>query len=103
MDDILDRLLDTLADKVAERMQTQLKDLYTAKELAERYGVSPATIRNRMAAGEFGELVSIGTRTRLVTRAGVQAYEAANTGRCRTKIPGSEKHRQVTRRDPGPI
>lgn len=101
MDEMLDRFLDVLADKVAERMQTQLKDLYTAKELAERYSMSGATIRRKMAAGEFGELVSMGTRTRLVTRAGVQAYEAANTGVKPARNPAPK--RSIAHRNPGPI
>lgn len=75
MDEMVDRLLDILADKLTERLSAGHKELYTAKELAERYGVSCATIRNKMAAGEFGELVSVGERTRLVPWAGVQAYE----------------------------
>lgn len=75
MDEMVDRLLDILADKLTERLSAGHKELYTAKELAERYGVSCATIRSKMAAGEFGELVSVGERTRLVPWAGVQAYE----------------------------
>lgn len=74
MDEMVDRLLDILADKLTERLSAGHKELYTAKELAERYGVSCATIRSKMAAGEFGELVSVGERTRLVPWAGVQAY-----------------------------
>ena len=76
MDEMVDRLLDILADKLTERLSAGHKELYTAKELAERYGVSCATIRSKMAAGEFGELVSVGERTRLVPWAGVQAYES---------------------------
>ena len=79
MDEMVDRLLDILADKLTERLSAGHKELYTAKELAERYGVSCATIRNKMAAGEFGELVSVGERTRLVPWAGVQAYESTHT------------------------
>ena len=75
VEEMVDRLLDILADKLTERLSAGHKELYTAKELAERYGVSCATIRNKMAAGEFGELVSVGERTRLVPWAGVQAYE----------------------------
>lgn len=50
MDEMVDRLLDILADKLTERLSAGHKELYTAKELAERYGVSCATIRNKMAA-----------------------------------------------------
>lgn len=75
MDEMVDRLLDILADKLTERLSAGHKELYTAKELAERYGVSCATIRSKMAAGEFGELVSVGERTRLVPWAGVQLMQ----------------------------
>ena len=51
MDAMVDRLLDILADKLTERLSAGHKELYTAKELAERYGVSCATIRSKMAAG----------------------------------------------------
>lgn len=78
VDEMVDRLLDILADKLTERLSAGHKELYTAKELAERYGVSCATIRSKMAAGEFGELVSVGERTRLVPWAGVQAYECTS-------------------------
>ena len=90
MDEMVDRLLDILADKLTERLSAGHKELYTAKELAERYGVSCATIRSKMAAGEFGELVSVGERTRLVPWAGVQAYESTHTGMSTKRT--SEKH-----------
>lgn len=90
VDEMVDRLLDILADKLTERLSAGHKELYTAKELAERYGVSCATIRSKMAAGEFGELVSVGERTRLVPWAGVQAYESTHTGMSTKRT--SEKH-----------
>ena len=34
---MVDRLLDILADKLTERLSAGHKELYTAKELAERY------------------------------------------------------------------
>lgn len=46
VDEMVDRLLDILADKLTERLSAGHKELYTAKELAERYGVSCATIKN---------------------------------------------------------
>ena len=58
-----------------------------------RNGVSCATIRSKMAAGEFGELVSVGERTRLVPWAGVQAYESTHTGMSTKRT--SEKHKAV--------
>ena len=101
VDEMVDRLLDILADKLTERLSAGHKELYTAKELAERYGVSCATIRSKMAAGEFGELVSVGERTRLVSWAGVQAYESTHTGMSTKRT--SEKHKAVSHGNAGPI
>ena len=101
VDEMVDRLLDILADKLTERLSAGHKELYTAKELAERYGVSCSTIRSKMAAGEFGELVSVGERTRLVPWAGVQAYESTHTGMSTKRT--SEKHKAVSHGNPGPI
>lgn len=101
MDEMFDRFLDILADKLTERMSAGHKDLYSAKELAERYGVSCATIRSKMAAGEFGELVNVGERTRLVPWDGVRAYESTHTGSDTRKA--AERHRTVPHGNPGPI
>lgn len=52
VDEMVDRLLDILADKLTERLSAGHKELYTAKELAERYGVSFARrLRNMAAVG----------------------------------------------------
>lgn len=104
MDDTLNMLLDALADKLMERLQNPHKDLYTARELAERYGVSAATIRNKMAAGEFGELVNMGERTRLVPWAGVKAYEAMHLEQPKRRPTAARRnHRPPPRGNPGPI
>lgn len=104
MDDMLDKLLDALADKLMERLQNPHKDLYSAQDLAERYSVSSATIRARMAAGEFGPLVSVGERTRLVPWSGVQAYEAAHLADAsRRRAAARPGRKPAARANPGPI
>lgn len=104
MDEMFDKLLDALADKLTERLQAPHKDLYSANDLAERYGVTGATIRRKMAAGEFGELVEVGERTRLVPWAGVQAYEATHLGASSRKENMTRRSRKtVPRGNPGPI
>lgn len=50
MDEMVDRLLDILADKLTERLSAGHKELYTAKELAERYGVSCTPFHHLSAA-----------------------------------------------------
>ena len=94
-------MIDCLTFWLINYLSAGHKELYTAKELAERYGVSCATIRSKMAAGEFGELVSVGERTRLVPWAGVQAYESTHTGMSTKRT--SEKHKAVSHGNPGPI
>lgn len=102
--------LDQIAAVVAERVMQALtllqehKELYTVEDLVERYGLKPATIKAKILAGEFGDTVNLGAKTRLVTRAGLLAYEAAHTG------PAEPRHtstppRQVKRNrgNPGKI
>ena len=53
VDEMVDRLLDILADKLTERLSAGHKELYTAKELAERYGVSrwlPESLENSLVS-----------------------------------------------------
>ena len=73
-------------------------------ELAERYNLSPASVRRRIQAGEFGEVVRAGGRTKLVTLEGLRAYEAAHTGPAYTP-PGttSAARRKKSRENPGRI
>ena len=58
----------------------------TVQDLVDRYGLKPSTIRSKILAGEFGDTVNLGAKSRLVTRAGLLAYEAAHTG------PAEPKH-----------
>lgn len=98
----LDALLDALADKLAARLQAPPQDIWTAGDLAKRYGVSGSTIRRKMAAGEFGPLVHLGEKLHVATWEGVQAYEAAHTGPIMRLTPPQRQAR--SRRDnPGPI
>ena len=57
VDEMVDRLLDILADKLTERLSAGHKELYTAKELAERYGVSSLMIPMLLEKG--GELNAV--------------------------------------------
>ena len=79
--------LQLLAAAVADELEARLpdiigrpKELWTAEELAERYKLSPASVRRRIQAGEFGPVIRAGGRTKLVTLEGLRAYEAAHTG-----------------------
>ena len=103
--------LKLLATAVAEELEARLpdmigrtKELWTAEELAKRYNLSPASVRRRIQAGEFGEVVRAGGRTKLVTLEGVRAYEAAHTGPAYTP-PGttSAARRKKSRENPGRI
>ena len=71
--------------------QQKQKELYSAQELAERYGMSAASIRARIRQGEFGNVVRIGNHA-LVPRESVLKYEAEHTG------PAYKPQQRKTRR-----
>ena len=104
MNMVLDMLADALAEKVMQRMESR-KETYTVEDLAARYGCSKCTIRRKIAAGEFGEPVAVGERTKVVTAAGVRRFEenaAAPAGRQhKTEIPARRSGK--LRGEPGPI
>lgn len=104
MNMVLDMLADALAEKVMQRMESR-KETYTVEDLAARYGCSKCTIRRKIAAGEFGEPVALGERTKVVTAAGVRQFEknaAAPAGRRhKTEIPVRRSGK--LRGEPGPI
>lgn len=76
----------------------------TVAQLAERYGMSKASIARRVRAGEFGETINAGPRTHLVTAAGVAKFDADHTGPAHDGKVGTYRPRRRTQhRDPGPI
>lgn len=105
----LDTILDALADALVEKISARLppgnqQQTFTAAQLAERYGMSKASISRRIRAGEFGETINAGTRTHLVTAEGVRKFDAEHTGPAhqgRAEKPRS-RHRAKPI-DPGPI
>ena len=108
----LDNILDALADALVERLLSRLaadgagtpKETYTPEELAARYGMSKSSIHARIRAGEFGETINVGTRTHLVTAAGLRQFEEAHTGPAHDGKVGTYKPRRSAKhRDPGPI
>ena len=103
-DDILNALLDYLAEKLCDRMEERLQDRkYTAAQLAERYGTSTASIHRMIRAGEFGETLNVGERTKLVTAEGLREFERTNTGPGYTRKERRAPRRDSSRPDPGPI
>ena len=105
LDTILDALADALVEKIAQRLPPGgRQDTYTIDQLAERYGMSRASIARRVRAGEFGETINTGPRTHLVTAAGLRQYEEAHTGPAHDGKVGTYKPRRSAKhRDPGPI
>lgn len=104
LDAILDALADALVEKIAERLPgSGAKETYTVEQLAERYGMSRASIQYRIRAGEFGETINTGKRTHLVTAEGVRQYEAAHTGPAHAGRVYKTKTGGTAKRDPGPI
>lgn len=105
----IDTILDALADELVEKISARLppggqQQTYTVAQLAERYGMSKASIARRVRAGEFGETINAGTRTHLVTAEGVRKFDAEHMGPAhqgRAEKPRS-RHRAKPI-DPGPI
>lgn len=104
LDAILDALADALDEKIAQRLPPGgQQQTYTTAQLAERYGMSRASIARRVRAGEFGETINAGPRTHLVTAAGVAAYDAAHTGPAHEGRTAARPARRRAHADPGPI
>ena len=99
-------LVDALVERLVSRLPAEgaPKETYTPEELAARYGMSKSSINRRIRAGEFGETINAGTRTHLVTAAGVAKFEADHTGPAHDGKVGTYKPRRSAKhRDPGPI
>lgn len=105
----LDLILDALADALVEKISARLppggqQQTFTAAQLAERYGMSKASISRRIRAGEFGETINAGTRTHLVTAAGVAKFEADHTGPAsNSKRRTASSRSRAAKHNPGPI
>lgn len=104
LDTILDALADALVEKIAARLPPGgQQQTYTIAQLAERYGMSKASIARRVRAGEFGETINAGSRTHLVTAEGVRQFDAAHTAPAHMPRQGKVVQRRGKHRDPGPI
>ena len=104
LDTILDALADALVEKIAARLQPGgQQQTYTIAQLAERYGMSKASIARRVRAGEFGETINAGSRTHLVTAEGVRQFDAAHTAPAHKTQQGKAIRRRGRHIDPGPI
>ena len=80
LETILDALADALVEKIAARLPPGgQQQTYTVAQLAERYGMSKASIARRLRAGEFGETINAGSRTHLVTAAGLRESHEGHT------------------------
>lgn len=104
LDTILDALADALVEKIAARLPPGgQQQTYTIAQLAERYGMSKASIARRVRAGEFGPTINTGPRTHLVTAEGVRQFDAAHTAPAHMPRQGKVVQRRGKHRDPGPI
>lgn len=105
IDTILDALADALVEKISARLPPgNQQQTFTAAQLAERYGMSKASISRRIRAGEFGETINAGTRTHLVTAEGVRKFDAEHTGPAyKGRVEKTRPRRRAKSIDPGPI
>lgn len=56
------------------------KDRFTAEDIAERYGIHKDNARRMMNNGDFGEVINITPRNKVVTLEGLIAYENKKKG-----------------------
>lgn len=56
------------------------KDRFTPEDISKLYGTSVATARQMMNRGDFGEVINITPRNKVVTLEGLLQYEAEHTG-----------------------
>lgn len=102
----LNQIANFMAEKIMETLVLwqEHKELYTVEDLADRYGLKPATIKAKIMKGEFGDTVNLGAKVRLVTRAGLLAYEAAHTGPAQPQHTATPPRRaKKNRENPGKI
>lgn len=103
----LDALADMIADKLLQKIEAPIsrsQELYTISQLAERYSLSPDSIRRRIKEGQFGEPVLMGKRGLRITAAGVRMYEGCKINVTQRNIHTRRRvSRSMRREDPGPI
>lgn len=73
------------------------KERFTPDDISKLYGTSVATARQMMNRGDFGEVISITPRNKVVTLEGLLKYEALHTGFVSGK-PEVKQRRQKTNR-----
>lgn len=108
MDERTDAIFDAFADMIADRVAGKLnlgagQTLYSVEELAKRLGLSKSAVRQRIRAGEFGEVVHHSDNSYRVTAEGVWKYERDHMGPAYRPRETARPARRARRRDPGPI
>lgn len=71
------------------------KDRFTAEDIAERYGIHKDNARRMMNNGDFGEVISITPRNKVVTLEGLLAYEDRKKGLVTSKPERSQRNRKT--------
>ena len=75
-----------LREIVAEALKEYLpllssgKDRFTAEDIAERYGIHKDNARRMMNNGDFGEVIAVTPRNKVVTLEGLLEYENRRKG-----------------------
>ena len=82
-EETLRAIFEILREAFEEKPETAPDDeskLFTPKELAERYHVKPATVRQWVNSGRFGDgVVYKNYRSYLITLSGVKYFDQSNT------------------------
>ena len=71
------------------------KTRFTPEDIAELYGIHKDVARNKMNEGQFGEVIEITKRKKVVTLEGLLEYEAKHkgftSGKPKTKVLAGRK------------
>lgn len=77
--DLRKLVLEALREDILPLIQAG-KDRFTPEDIAECYGIHKDNARRMMNNGDFGEVIEITPRNKVVTLEGLLAYEEKHTG-----------------------
>ena len=81
----------------------EMKTRFTAEDIAQRFGWSPANARRVINNGSFGEVIAASPKHKVVTLQGVLEFERNRTVKALTHSKRETGRRTVIHKNPGRI
>ncbi len=81
----------------------EMKTRFTAEDIAQRFGWSPANARRVINNGSFGEVIAASPKHKVVTLQGVLEFERSKMVKASTYSKGETARRTVIHKNPGRI